>query len=192
MPVKIFTALLVQDVQNDFMPQGACPVRGAESVLDNIAAMAASFDRVIVTQEYRAADHVSFSDKPAFCVEGTVGADLARGLRLPMSRVIAILRGTDKTQESYSAFLEADRETQTGLKSYCDDRFVNRLYLCGISRDGSLLRTALDAHHFGIEVFWVSDAVVGLSEAECSMLASFADKSIVRITTEDVINRSVK
>lgn len=192
MPVKIFTALLVQDVQNDFMPQGACPISGAESVLDNIAAMAASFDRVIVTQEYRAADHVSFSDKPAFCVEGTVGADLARGLRLPMSRVIAILRGTDKTQESYSAFLEADRATQTGLKSYCDDRFVNRLYLCGISRDGSLLRTALDAHHFGIEVFWVCDAVVGLSEAECSMLASFADKSIVRVTTKDVINRPVK
>lgn len=192
MPVKIFTALLVQDVQNDFLPNGACPVEGAESILDNIAKMAAGFDRVIVTQEFRAADHVSFADKPAFCVEGTVGADLARGLRLPMSRVIAILRGTDKTQDSYSAFLEADRKTQTGLKSYCEDRFVNRLYLCGISRDGSLLRTALDAHHFGIEVLWVRDAVVGMTEAESSMLATFADKGVQSVTTEEVLTRSVK
>ena len=137
MPIKIFTALLVQDVQNDFMKDGALPVAGAEAVLEPISKMAATFDRVIATQEFRPDNHVVFADShagmkpgesidcdgqkiiltPKFCVEGSVGADFARGLRLPMSRVIAILKGTNAQIDTYSAFLEADRKTQTGLQS---------------------------------------------------------------------------
>ena len=53
MPIKIFTALVVQDMQNDFMADGALPVAGAETVMAPIAAMAETFSRVIVTQDFR-------------------------------------------------------------------------------------------------------------------------------------------
>ena len=65
MPIKIFTALLVQDVQNDFMKDGALPVAGAEAVLEPISKMAATFDRVIATQEFRPDNHVVFADSHA-------------------------------------------------------------------------------------------------------------------------------
>lgn len=212
MPIKIFTALLVQDVQNDFMKEGAMPVVGAESVLEPISKMAATFDRVIATQEFRPENHVVFADNhegkkpadviesngqnvvltPKFCVEGSVGADFACGLHLPMSRVIAILKGTNPNIDSYSAFLEADRTTQTGLQSYCEDRFVNRIYLCGLSRDGSLIRTALDALHYEHQLYWVTDAVAGLNEKDEAGLELLKLKGVQFVTAQEVIDREIR
>lgn len=211
MPIKIFTALLVQDVQNDFMKDGAMPVAGAEAVLEPISKIAATFSRVIATQEFRPQNHVLFASShegkkpgdeievngeklvltPGFCVEGTVGADFARGLRLPMSRVIAILKGTDPTLNTYSAFLEADRKTQTGLQSYCEDRFVNRIYLCGLSRDGSLVKTALDALHYEHQLYWVTDAVAGLNDADDAGISILKAKGVKFITSDEVLSRDV-
>ncbi|HIU37065.1 MAG TPA: isochorismatase family protein [Candidatus Aphodousia faecigallinarum] len=212
MPIKIFTALLVQDVQNDFLEKGAMPVAGAESVLEPISTMAASFDRVIATQEFRPKNHVLFADShegkkpgdvieidgqsyvlmPKFCVEGSIGADFATGLRLPMSRVIAILKGTDSKVDSYSAFLEADRKTQTGLQSYCEDRFVNRIYLCGLSRNGSLIRTALDALHYEHQLYWVTDAVAGLTQEDESGISLLKAKGVKFVTSEEVMQRDIR
>lgn len=212
MPIKIFTALLVQDVQNDFMAAGAAPVAGAEAVLEPISKMAATFDRVIATQEFRPENHVIFADShegkkpgdkidvdgkevvltPKFCVEGTTGADFAKGLRLPMSRVIAILKGNDPMLDSYSAFLEADRKTRTGLQSYCEDRFVNRIYLCGLSRDGSLIRTALDALHYEHQLYLVSDAIAGLNETDESGLSLLRAKGVKFVTSDEVIAREIR
>ena len=178
MPIKIFTALLVQDVQNDFMKEGAMPIEGAEAVLAPISKMAATFDRVIATQE--------------FCVEGSEGADFAKGLHLPMSRVIAILKATNEKVDSYSAFLEADRKTQTGLQSYCEDRFVNRLYLCGLSRNGSLIRTTLDAIHYEYQLYWVTDAVAGLTAGDEVGLDLLKAKGVKFVTSDEVESRDIR
>lgn len=212
MPIKIFTALLVQDVQNDFMKEGVLPVKDAEAVLDSISKVAATFDRVIVTQEFRPENHIIFADShegkrvgdkivvddkeitltPKFCVEGTVGADFAQGLRLPMSRVIAILKGTNPQIDSYSAFLEADRKTATGLQSYCEDRFVNRIYLCGLSRSGSLVRTALDAIHYKHQLYVITDAVAGLTLEDEAGMSLLKAKGVKFVTSNEVIGREVR
>ena len=78
MPIKIFTALLVQDVQNDFMEDGAMPVVGAESILQPISKIAATFSRVIATQEFRPQDHILFASshkgrKPGDSKWGEIG-----------------------------------------------------------------------------------------------------------------------
>lgn len=212
MLIKIFTALLVQDVQNDFMKGGAMPVKGAEAVLDPISKVASTFDRVIVTQEFRPENHVIFANShegkkvgdkivvddkeitltPQFCVEGTIGADFAQGLHLPMSRVIAILKGTAPNLDSYSAFLEADRKTATGLQSYCEDRFVNRIYLCGLSRNGSLIRTALDALHYEHQLYVITDAVAGLTEEDESGISLLKAKGVKFVTSDEVIAREIR
>lgn len=214
MPIKIFTALLVQDMQNDFMSGGALPVAGAETIFEPIARMAETFSRVIVTQDFRPEHHVVFASahpgkkpgdtfqtafgevvlKPDFCVEGSAGADMARGLRLPMSRVIAILKATNPDMDGYSAFLEADRKTATGLQAYCEDRFVNRLYLCGINREDALVHTALDARHYEHGVYWVTDAVVGFDPQGRDKAAFEAMQlhGVHFVTSEEVVGREVK
>ena len=214
MPIKIFTALVVQDMQNDFMADGALPVAGAETVMAPIAAMAETFSRVIVTQDFRPENHVAFAEnhpghqvgetiqteagdvrlKPKFCLEGSVGADLAKGLRLPMSRVIAILKATNAGIDSYSAFLEADRKTETGLQAYCEDRFVNRIYLCGLNREDQLVHTALDARHYEHDVYWVTDAIAGFDAqgADAATAEALKLKGVHFVTSQEVLNREVK
>lgn len=214
MPIKIFTALIVQDMQNDFMSEGVLPVAGAETVMVPIAAMAETFSRVIVTQDFRPANHIVFAEshsgrkvgetiqteagtitlKPKFCIEGSVGADLAKGLRLPMSRVIALLKGTNASIDSYSAFLEADRKTETGLQAYCEDRFVNRVYLCGLNREDGLVHTALDARHYEHDVYWVVDAVAGFDPdgADAATAQALKLKGVHFVTSQEVLNREIK
>ena len=109
-----------------------------------------------------------------------------------MSRVIAILKGTNAKIDTYSAFLEADRKTQTGLQSYCEDRFVNRIYLCGLSRDGSLVRTALDALHYEHQLYWVTDAVAGLTAEDDTGIGLLKAKGVKFVTSNEVINREIR
>ena len=109
-----------------------------------------------------------------------------------MSRVIAILKGTNAQIDTYSAFLEADRKTQTGLQSYCEDRFVNRIYLCGLSRDGSLVRTALDALHYEHQLYWVTDAVAGLTAEDDAGISLLKAKGVRFVTSAEVIDREIR
>ena len=106
--------------------------------------------------------------------------------------MIAILKGNDPKLDSYSAFLEADRKTQTGLQSYCEDRFVNRLYLCGLSRNGSLIRTALDALHYEHQLYWVTDAVAGLTQEDESGISLLKAKGVKFVTSEEVMQRDIR
>lgn len=214
MPVKVFTALVVVDVQNDFMEGGALAVPNASEIIEPINRMATTFERVIVTQDWHPENHVSFAanhegkkvgDKielpygeqmlwPVHCVEGTHGADLAPGLRLPMSRVIAILKGNHQDVDSYSGLLEADRKTHTGFHAYCEDRFVNRLYLCGLATDFCVMWTALDAIHLGYEVYLVTDATRGI-DINGSLEAAMDHMKMAgvkMITSEEVIAREIR
>ncbi len=213
MAIKIFTALLVQDVQNDYLTDGVRPVEGAEAVFAPISEMAKTFERVIVSQDYKPENHISFVDNHAgrtvgetvesefgpvvltqkCCVEGTQGADMPRQMPLPMSRIIAILKGAQAGVNSYSAFLEADRKTETGLDAYCKDRFVNRIYLCGLNVDDSLIRTAFDALHYEIEVYWVKDAVAGINaDQDAFKLKSLKDHGVHFVTMQEVLAREIR
>lgn len=213
MTIKVFTALLVQDVQNDYLSNGVCPVGGAEDTFSAISEMAKTFERVIVAQDFKPENHISFVENHTgctvgdmvesefgpitltkqCCVEGTSGADLPSQLRLPMSRIIAILKGTHASINSYSAFLEADRKTETGLDAYCKDRFVNRIYLCGLNVNDSIIRTAFDALHFQIEVFWVKDAIAGIDPQNDEVkLKSLVDHGVKFVTMQEVIDREVR
>ena len=102
------------------------------------------------------------------------------------------MKGNDPKLDSYSAILEADRKTQTGLQSYCEDRFVNRIYLCGLSRDGSLIRTALDALHYEHQLYLVSDAIAGLNETDESGLSLLRAKGVKFVTSDEVIAREIR
>ena len=213
MPVKIFTALVVVDVQNDFMPGGALAVPDAQEIIEPINAMAKTFERVIVTQDWHPQNHISFASRhagakvgdtvqvsygeqklwPDHCIEGTAGADLCPQLRLPMSRVIAILKGSNPDIDSYSGLLEADRKTQTGFQAYCEDRFVNRLFICGLATDFCVMWTALDAIHMGHEVFVVSDACKGIDvdgSLEAAM-QTMKKAGVQFVTSQQVIDREI-
>jgi nicotinamidase/pyrazinamidase len=168
------SALLVVDVQPDFLPGGTLPVAGGDEILEPIARLVASreFAVIVATQDWHPPDHVSFASRhpgkrpfdrielhgheqvlwPDHCIQGTVGASLAPGI--PWDRATAIIRkATDPGIDSYSAFRNNwdpdGRRPPTGLTGYLKDRAITDVYVCGLARDFCVKWSAEDAVEAG-------------------------------------------
>jgi nicotinamidase/pyrazinamidase len=169
--------LLLIDLQYDFMPGGALAVAHGDEVVPVANRLAQGFEHVVLTQDWHPARHVSFAANhagrqpfetitlpygeqvlwPTHCVQGTEGAALHRALDVPQARAI-IRKGHHADVDSYSAFLEADRKTPTGLAGYLRDTGARRVYCCGLATDYCVAWSALDARAAGFEVVLIEDA----------------------------------
>jgi nicotinamidase/pyrazinamidase len=169
--------LLVIDVQNDFMPDGALAVPRGDEVVPVINRLARGFGHVVLTQDWHPASHTSFAANhagrkpfemlalpygeqvlwPTHCVQNTPGAALHPDLDIPHARAV-IRKGHHPDVDSYSAFLEADRRTPTGLAGYLREAGVRRVWCCGLATDYCVAWTALDAASAGFEVALIEDA----------------------------------
>jgi len=167
MQIKSTDALLLIDLQYDFLPGGALAVAGGDDILAPIEALAQRFDHVLLTQDWHTPGHISFAsthDKPAFstitlpygpqilwpdhCIMGTKGAELALN---PAKAELVLRKGYHAHSDSYSAFVEADGKTRTGLTAYLRERGLNRLFLAGLATDFCVAFSALDAAEAGFE-----------------------------------------
>ncbi len=173
------SALLLVDIQPDFLPGGSLPVAGGDEILEPTARLmeADLFGVQVATQDWHPADHVSFASQhpgrepmevvplhghdqvlwPDHCIQGTGGAELHP--ELPWSHVEAVIRkGADRGVDSYSGFRNnwgADgTRPATGLEGYLRERGVERVYLCGLARDVCVRWTAEDAARAGFDT-WV-------------------------------------
>jgi nicotinamidase/pyrazinamidase len=163
-------------VQNDFMPGGALAVPRGNEVVPVINRLAAGFANVVLTQDWHPRDHVSFAPThrrkpfesirltygdqvlwPPHCVQGTRGAELHAGLKVPHAQLV-IRKGHHREIDSYSAFMEADRKTTTGLAGYLRERGLGEVYVCGLATDFCVAWTALDARAAGFEVSVIEEA----------------------------------
>ncbi|AMV42663.1 bifunctional nicotinamidase/pyrazinamidase [Paraburkholderia caribensis] len=169
--------LLVVDVQNDFMPAGALAVARGDEIVPLVNQLARRFSHVVLTQDWHPPSHVSFASShagrqpfermtlpygeqvlwPTHCVQNTPGAMLHAALDIPHARAV-IRKGHHAGVDSYSAFLEADRTTPTGLAGYLRDTGVTRVWCCGLATDYCVAWSALDARAAGFEVAVIEDA----------------------------------
>ena len=170
-------ALIVVDVQNGFCDGGNLAVAGGAQVVPIINRLALVFANIVVTQDWHPASHASFASahpgKAAFdttemfygsqvlwpdhCVQGTPDAALHDDLHLPTAQLI-IRKGFHAGIDSYSAFMEADRQTQTGLEAYLKQRGIRSVYVVGLATDFCVAWTALDARTAGFDTSVVEDA----------------------------------
>ena len=152
-------ALIIVDLQPDFMPGGALAVAEGDRVAAPIARLAHRFSTVIATQDWHPAGHVSFVERggpwPIHCRAGSPGAALHEVL--PDELVTSILRkGTRLDVDSYSAFAENDG-TSTGLGAFLRARGVSRVFVCGLARDFCVRATAVDGAAEKLEVYVLDD-----------------------------------
>lgn len=170
-------ALLVVDVQNDFLPGGALAVVRGDEIVPLVNEIAARFAVVVLTQDWHPAGHASFASShpgkrpfetkrlaygeqvlwPDHCIQGTAGAAFAAALDIPHAQVV-IRKGHHRKVDSYSAFLEADRRTTTGLDGYLESRGVKCIFCVGLATDFCVAWTALDARRFGFQAAVIEDA----------------------------------
>lgn len=174
-------ALLVVDMQNDFMPGGALAVPGGDEIVETINRLARSFSDVVLTQDWHCPGHSSFASShagrqpfetfdafygpqvlwPDHCVMGTRGADFHPGLDIPHAGLV-LRKGYHRDVDSYSAFLEADRRSRTGLDGWLASRGITEVVVCGVATDFCVGWTACDARHFGLAASVVAEAMRGI------------------------------
>jgi len=171
----------VIDVQNCFVPGGSLAVKEGDRIVPLINRLAKSFRHVVLTQDWHTPDHVSFASQhpgrkpfetvalsygtqvlwPEHCVQGTEGAMLHKGLDIPHAELI-IRKGNRREVDSYSAFVEADKKTQTGLGGYLKQRGLKRVFFTGLATDFCVAWSALDARRQGFAALVIEDACRGI------------------------------
>lgn len=174
--------LIIVDVQNDFCPGGNLAVDKGNDIIPIVNKITSNvkFDMVIATQDWHPEDHISFASNhgknpfdvidvaygkqmlwPTHCVQGTKGAEFHPGLNIKPIRFI-IRKGMNKDIDSYSAFLENDHNTETGLFQLIPEG--SDIYICGIATDVCVFYTALDAKKgFYSDIFIIEDASAGVT-----------------------------
>jgi len=174
-------ALLIVDVQNDFLPGGALEVPGGDKVIPVLNSVQTQFDLVVATQDWHPEGHSSFASQhkgkkpfdeiewrggsqilwPDHCVQGSVGAEIAGSLHT--KRVEAIFRkGTDKQIDSYSGFYDNNHERSTALADYLRGKGVKHLFIGGLAADVCVYFTVLDSLKEGFKTTLIRDATQGL------------------------------
>lgn len=169
--------LLLVDPQHDFCPGGALAVPGGDEIFEPMRRLVPHFTNVAVTQDWHPPGHSSFASShagkqpfetvelsygtqvlwPDHCVQGTRGAEFHPAAPVDAAQVI-IRKGYHREIDSYSAFLENDYRTHTGLAGYLRERGIERVFLAGLAYDFCVLWSAEDARKCGFEVVVVEDA----------------------------------
>jgi len=199
-------ALLVIDVQNDFMSGGALAVADGDAVVPIINALARKFDHVVLTQDWHPPAHISFAAThgkqpyetiqapygpqalwPEHSLQHTEGAAFHPALSIPHAELI-LRKGFRRHIDSYSAFLENDHFTPTGLAGYLRERGLTRLFLCGLAYDFCVRYSAIDGKKLGFETIVIEDATrpVNLPNSVEETNAALAAAGVSRILSSDV------
>ena len=198
--------LIVVDVQNSFV-DGALRVPQGAEVVPVINRIARAFANVVLTQDWHPAGHASFASShpgrnpfeklrlaygeqvlwPDHCVQGTADAAFAPGLDIGHSQLI-IRKGCHPDVDSYSAFMEADRKTRTGLQGYLKERGISRVFVTGLATDFCVAWTALDARKVGFETTVIEDACRGidLNGSVAAAWAEMVQSGVRRIQSSEI------
>jgi nicotinamidase/pyrazinamidase len=155
-------ALLVTDMQIDFLPGGALPVTNADElilVINSYIKRFKSTSHVIASRDWHPSNHTSFKEQggpwPPHCVQNTTGAQFSPDLKLP-SETLVISKATDPTREAYSIF------DGTTLEDELRKMGVKRLFVAGVATDYCVVNTVLDARKLGLETVVLMDATLGI------------------------------
>jgi nicotinamidase/pyrazinamidase len=174
-------ALILVDLQNDFLPGGALPVAKGDEVIPVANRAQHAFDLIVATQDWHPANHGSFAAGhpgkkpgevielaglsqvlwPTHCVQCTAGAAFAPGLNT--NRFTRIFpKGTDPEVDSYSGFFDNGHRKATGLGDFLRERGVTDVYVMGLATDYCVKATALDARQLGFATHLIVDGCRGV------------------------------
>lgn len=169
-------ALIITDVQHDFLPGGALGIKGADAILPIINKLISKFEHVLATLDWHPPHHVSFASThhkkageviqvggieqilwPDHCIQNSWGAAFAEGLH--REKIEAVFhKGTDPKVDSYSTFFDNARKRSTGLADYLRKKKLNDLYFVGLTTDYCVIYSILDALELGFQATLIRDA----------------------------------
>ena len=195
--IKPTDALLVIDMQYDFMPGGPLPVAEGDTIIQPISSLMQKFfakgATVICTQDYHPKGHRSFASThgknpydpieepgigplvwPDHCVIGTKGAQLHHDIASDYCHAI-VRKGYNSAIDSFSAFLENDKKTATGLSGYLSNRGIQRIFVCGLAFDYCVQFSAVDGAIAGFSAVVITDCTKAVNSPANSVQDAIAN-----------------
>ena len=205
---KANEALLIVDVQNDFIPGGALAVSEGDLIVPIINQLQEKFQHVIATQDFHPSDHGSFAIQhagknpgemielaglpqvlwPVHCVQGSQGADFHPELETKSWEMI-FQKGKNPEVDSYSGFFDNARRGDTGLAAYLQENQIDTVFVCGLALDYCVKFTALDAKSLGFDAYLIEDATraVNLSPTDGELaIQEMKEKGIHIISSKSI------
>ena len=206
-------SLLIIDMQYDFMPMGALPVKEGDQIIDDINLIAEIFKNnngiVVLTQDWHPKNHKSFASSysgrepgdelrsegigpilwPDHCVQGTQGAKFHGKLKTDLAKAI-IRKGYNIDVDSYSGFIENDKKSETGLAGLLKSLNIKRIFICGLALDYCCYFTAMDGIDFGFEVYFLVNLTKGIDlppGSISSSLENMKNKGIKFVAKESFV-----
>jgi nicotinamidase/pyrazinamidase len=206
-------ALLLVDIQPDFMPGGALPVPRGHVIIEPTRALMASgpFRYLAATQDWHPPGHISFASThagkkpfdvielygheqvlwPDHCVQGSGGAELHPAIDWGPVSVI-VRKGMDKNSDSYSGIRNnwnpAGERPATGLAGYLRDRGIDTVFCCGLARDICVKWTAQDAAEAGFHTFFIWDLTRPVdATADGNVRADLTERGVRIVSSDDLV-----
>jgi nicotinamidase/pyrazinamidase len=209
MQIRPDDLLLVVDIQLDFCPGGALAVADGDAIIQPINQIASRFEHVVLTQDWHAPHHLSFSSQhpgtqpydtielsygaqtlwPDHCIQGSHGAEFHPDLDIPHASLI-LRKGVHRDVDSYSAFYENDHQTPTGLAGWVRDRGIRRIFVAGLALDFCVRYTAADGAGCGFNVSVIDDAcrAVNLPGSVDSTYKQFHSLGLKPVTIAQILS----
>lgn len=201
-------ALLIVDVQNDFLPGGNLPVPGGDQIIPIINNLQKKFHLIVASRDWHPANHGSFASNhkgqkpgditelngleqilwPDHCIQGSPGAELSPLLNQNFIQRI-VFKGSNPGVDSYSAFFDNGHKIETELHNYLQKKGVKRLFVTGLAADVCVWFTVKDALQLGYKTFLVTDATKGVNMNPDDMQKALEDmkqKGAILISSEQV------
>lgn len=201
-------ALIIVDIQNDFLPGGALAVTNGDQTIAVANRLLGQFDLHVATQDWHPAGHLSFAEShpgkepgdlikldgldqvlwPVHCVQNTFGADFAEGLEV--ARLDRVFRkGTNPRLDSYSGFFDNGHKASTGLDRFLKDRFVDEVFVLGLATDYCVKFTVLDSLRCGFATHLVTDACRAVNlkpNDEQQAIKEMSDAGATCLTSDEI------
>ncbi len=203
-------ALIIVDLQNDFLPQGALGVLKGDEIVPVINSLMNNFDTILTTQDWHPKNHVSFASTwgkaigsqvlvggkeqtlwPVHCLQNSYGSDFPAALEVQKVSE-RFHKGEDKEVDSYSAFFDQQGRQATSIDAYLKKNEVQDVYIVGLATDYCVKYTVLDALKLGYRVYVIVNGcrAVNLKEGdEEKALSEMRRQGAFLIQSTDLIER---
>ena len=194
-------ALVIVDLQNDFLPGGALEVPEGDIIVERINDILNNYDLIIATKDWHPEDHISFASNhknkdvgdvinyeginqilwPDHCIQKSPGSDFPKNFNSSKIKKI-IYKGQNSNIDSYSAFYDNAKDASTGLADFLRIKKVEKVDFVGLATEYCVKFTALDSVSEGFYTRVITKCTKGLNENECKLaFDQMRDKGIVLI-----------
>lgn len=196
-------ALLIVDIQNDFMPNGALGVEDASSIISKINQIMPFFELIVATKDWHPDNHVSFAKThqkqpgdvlqnlilwPDHCVQNTFGSEFPKDLQSANIDKI-FFKGSSAFEESFSGFYTSPG-ISNGLHEYLQEKGVKEVFIVGIALEYCVNATALDAESLGYRANVIKEAVAAIDRSKkFEFLEMFKNKGVSCLSINEIVNK---